>query len=138
MARSVLRRQVAVAFLAALLPAALPSAPAARVSRPKIKGDEVGYFGSAAVTHRISVFVYSNLGPSDGTVVTVCIAGRCKRARGHSRPAPWYSASFTTRGLRMGDPVRFTVLASDSAGHSKVTVTKDLLCMHNDGSTPQS
>jgi hypothetical protein len=138
MVPSALRRLIAVALMAALPPAAIPSASAAQLSRPRIKGDEVGYFGGATVTHQVSVFVYSNLGPHDGTVVTVCVEGHCKRARGHSRPAPWYSASFTTHGLRMGDPVKFTVTASDSAGRSKATMTRDLLCMHNDGSTPQS
>jgi hypothetical protein len=37
----------------------------------------------------------------------------------------------------MGDAVKFTATAKDAAGQSKVSVTKPLLCMHNDGSTPQ-
>ena len=110
----------------------------ARVSKPLIKGEEVGYFGSALVARQIDVFVYSNLSPRVGARVTVCVNGRCERAFGHRRPAPWYSASFSTAGLRMGNAVRFTVMESDAARQAKVTVTRPLLCMHNDGSTPQS
>jgi hypothetical protein len=123
---------------AALLAAGLPAATAAQASKPLIKGAEVGYYGGAAVTHQLSVYVYSNLGPRAGNRVTVCVRGVCERARGHNARLAWYSASFTTRGLRMGDPVRFTVIASTTAGSARVTVTKPLLCMHNNGSTPQT
>ena len=111
---------------------------AGQVKRPPvIKDEEAGYFGSAVVAHRIWVFVYSNLGPRAGTHVTVCLKHKCVRARGHGFPSPWYAASFRTSGLRMGDPVSFSIVASNSAGRSRVSVTKPLLCMHNDGSTPQ-
>lgn len=126
---------VLAAFVAAV---ALPAATSAHVSKPVIKGAEVGYFGGATVTHRMSVFVYSNLGPRQGNHVTVCVHGTCKAARGHNARLDWYSASFDTRGLRMGQSVSFMVLASTGAGSTRTTVTKPLLCMHNDGSTPQT
>lgn len=122
---------------ALLCGAVVPSA-SARVSKPVINGEEVGYFGSATVTRQIDVFVYSNMSPRTGGHVTVCVSGKCERALGHRDPAPWYSASFSTRGLRMWDSVRFTVVESNAAGQAKVTVTRPLLCMHNNGSTPQS
>ncbi len=86
------------------------------------------------------MFAYSNLGPKAGNHVTVCIkGGQCEKAQGHNASLAWYSASFTTpQTLRMGDPVTFTLSMSDAAGHSKVTVTHGLLCMHNNGSTPQT
>lgn len=118
--------------------AVVPAAAAAAVPKPVIKGEEAGYFGSALVAHRIAVFVYSNMSPRVGGRVTVCVHGKCVRAIGHRDPAPWYSASFTTAGLRMGDSVRFTVIEQDAAGQAKVTVTRPLLCMHNNGSTPQT
>jgi hypothetical protein len=132
-----MRRKISTALLLALLLAAVPAAVSARTSKPVIKGEEAGYFGGATVTHQFSVFVYSNLGPNAGNQVRVCVQGTCKSARGHSARLAWYSASFTTRGLRMGDPVKFSVDASTSAGSAHVTVTKPLLCMHNNGSTPQ-
>lgn len=121
----------------ALVSAAVVPAAAAQVSKPVIKGEEVGYFGSAAVARQIDVFVYSNMSPRAGGV-TVCVEGRCERALGHREPAPWYAASFSTAGLRMGAAVRFTVIEKNAAGQAKVTVTRPLLCMHNNGSTPQS
>lgn len=121
-----------------LLSAAVVPAASARMSAPVIKGEEVGYFGSALVAHRIDVFVYSNMSPRAGGQVTVCVGSKCERALGHREPAPWYSASFSTAGLRMGARVRFTVMESDTAGQAKVTVMRPLLCMHNNGSTPQS
>jgi hypothetical protein len=132
------RVRLSALLTVALVGAALPASTAARTSRPVIKGEEVGYFGSATVAHRVTVFVYSTLGPSGGNHVRVCLGGRCERAHGHNATLAWYSASFRTRGLRMGQPVRFTATASDPAGESTVTVTKGLLCMHNNGSTPQS
>lgn len=110
----------------------------ARVGKPVIKGEEVGYFGSATLTRQLDVFVYSNLGPRSGTHVSVCVQGHCQRAVGHTAKLAWYSAAFRTRGLRMGDPVKFTVVASNASGSATVTVTRGLLCMHNNGSTPQS
>jgi hypothetical protein len=83
------------------------------VSKPVIKTEEVGYFGSATVTNRVSVFVYSNLGPRAGNHVTVCLGAKCESARGHNARLAWYSASFTTRALRMGNSVSFTATASD-------------------------
>ena len=110
----------------------------ARSDKPLIKTEEVGYFGGAKVTHKVSVFVYSNLGPSAGNHVTVCLGGRCKAAKGHNAGLAWYSVTFSTRGLHMGDRVRFSAIARNSGGQVKVSVTKPLLCMHNDGSTPQT
>jgi hypothetical protein len=124
---------------AAALSVVLPlTAAGARSAKPLIKTEEVGYYGGAKVTHQVSVFVYSNLGPRAGNHVTVCLGGTCKAAKGHNAQLAWYSASFSTRGLHMGDPVKFTATATNSAGQSKVSVTKPLLCMHNDGSTPQT
>ena len=131
-----LKNTLLLAGLAVVL--VLPSAAVAHTSRPVIKDVEVGYFGGATVTYTMNVFVYSNLGPSAGNHVTVCVHGTCKAARGHNARLDWYSASFGTRGLRMGQSVRFTVRASTSAGSAQTTVTKPLLCMHNNGSTPQT
>jgi len=133
-----MRGKISILLLMALVGAALPAAAGARSSKPAIKGEEVGYFGGATVTTRVTVFVYSNLEPSAGNKVTVCIRGKCERALGHNAPTAWYSASFRTRALRMGDHVTFTAVASSSTGEAKVTVTKSLLCMHNNGSTPQN
>jgi hypothetical protein len=119
--------------------AALPTTVVARSdAKPVIKSAEVGYFGGATVTHVFSVFVYSNLGPRAGNRVMVCVGGVCKHARGHDAHLAWYSASFSSAGLRMGEAVTFTATASDAAGHSSRTFTHDLLCMHNNGSTPQT
>jgi hypothetical protein len=128
-----------VVFCAVALFVVLPLTTAgARSDKPVIKTEEVGYFGSAQVTHQVNVFVYSNLGPRAGNHVTVCLGGTCKAAKGHNSQPAWYSASFSTRGLHMGDAVKFTAIARSSAGQSKVSVSKPLLCMHNDGSTPQT
>jgi F0F1-type ATP synthase beta subunit len=132
-----LRTRLLIAFVAVAATAALPAGAAAR-HNSLIKGEEVGYFGGATVTHTVDVFVYSNVGPAAGNHVTVCLAGRCERARGHNASLAWYSASFRTRGYRMGDQVTFTVMASDGAQHARVRVTWSLLCMHNNGSTPQT
>jgi hypothetical protein len=134
------RRRPTVALLGVVaLFAALPLAGAgAHASKPVIKTEEVGYFGSATVARQVSVFVYSNLGPRAGNHVTVCLGGTCKKAQGHNARLAWYSASFSTHALHMGDAVKFTATAKDAAGQSKVSVTKPLLCMHNNGSTPQS
>lgn len=131
-----MRTRIAGAVSLILLTGAISTA-AAGVSKPLIKGEEVGYFGGATVTHQVDVFVYSNLGPRAGNRVTVCLYGKCEAARGHNASTAWYSAAFTTRGLRMGDPVKFSVVASNSAGRSSASVTRMLLCMHNNGSTPQ-
>jgi hypothetical protein len=135
-----LRWAAAIAIVgAAALFVVLPLTTAgARSDRPVIKTEEVGYYGGAKVTHQVSVFVYSTLGPGAGTRVTVCLGGTCKTAKGHNARLAWYSASFSTRGLHMGDSVRFSATARNSAGQSRVSVTKPLLCMHNDGSTPQT
>jgi hypothetical protein len=103
-----------------------------------IKGAEVGYFGSATVTRTFSVFVYSNMGPRAGNRVTVCVGGVCKHARGHDARLAWYSATFASAGLRMGDMVRYSATATDAAGATSRAFRSDLLCMHNNGSTPQS
>ncbi len=112
--------------------------PHAAKQKPAIKTEEVGYFGNANVAHEVSVFVYSNLGPSAGNHVTVCLGGKCEAAHGHNAKLAWYSASFKTAPLAMGAPVGFTAIATDAAGRARVTVTKGLLCMHNSGSTPQT
>jgi hypothetical protein len=135
---SIMRGKLLFALPLVLLAGTFPGAAAARVTKPVIKAEEVGYFGGATVTRRVDVFVYSNLGPSAGNRVTVCVAGHCEKAQGHDARLAWYHASFRTRGLLMGDPVKFSVTASDSAGQASIKVTKDLLCMHNDGSTPQT
>jgi hypothetical protein len=137
-----MRTKISVALAAVLLAGTMPAALAASpgrpgVKKPMIKGEEVGYFGGATVTRRIWVFVYSNVGPRAGDQVTVCVKGTCERARGHNASTAWYSAPFRTSGLRMGDRVTFSVVATTSAGRAHVKVTKGLLCMHNDGSTPQ-
>ena len=135
---AVIGRRTAIVALATLTLAAAPAALAANTARPRIKGVEVGYFGSATVTRHVSVFVYSNLGPSAGDRVTVCLGGVCERAHGHNARLAWYRADFTTGALRMGDAVRFTATAADAAGSTRRSVRRDLLCMHNSGSTPQS
>ena len=132
-----MRTKLLTAAAALVLSAALPAAALAG-SAPLIKSSEVGYFGGATVTHTVDVFVYSRLGPAAGNRVTVCLGGQCERARGHNARLAWYSAQFRTRGYRMGDLVTFTVMASDGARQARVQVTHDLLCMHNNGSTPQS
>jgi hypothetical protein len=129
---------VAIVCAAALFVVIPLASAGASSSKPVIKTEEVGYYGGAKVTYTVSVFVYSNLGPRAGNHVTVCLGGTCKVAKGHNARLAWYSASFSTRGLHMGDPVRFSATAKDSAGSSRVSVTKPLLCMHNDGSTPQT
>lgn len=120
------------------LAAAGPAALAAGTRKPEIVGTEVGYFGSSTVAHRVSVFVYSDLGPSAGNRVTVCLHGVCKAAKGHDGATAWYSASFNTHGMQMGERVRYTAIASDVAGRAELTTTSGLLCMHNNGSTPQT
>lgn len=132
-----LRTRLLIAFTALAATAMLPAAAGAR-SDSLIKGEEVGYFGGATVTHTVDIFVYSSLGPAAGNHVTVCLAGRCERARGHNASLAWYSASFRTRGYRMGNQIIFTVTASDGPRHVRVQVTQGLLCMHNNGSTPQA
>jgi hypothetical protein len=112
---------------------------AAQSSKPVIKGAEVGYFGGALVTHQLSVFVYLAGGPSAGNHVTVCLGRVCKQAHGHNAKLAWYSASFKVRrGLHMGDSVTFAAVASNGTRRERIKVTGPLLCMHNDGSTPQT
>ncbi len=103
-----------------------------------IKGDEVGYFGSANVAHVLSVFVYSSAQPGPGTHVTVCVKGVCRTAVGHRARMAWYSASFKTSPLPMGAPVTYSVAVVNRGRRATTKVTKDLLCMHNSGSTPQT
>jgi len=132
-----MRTKTLIGLVTVLTCGAIAPAASAASSKKLIKGSEVGYFGSATVTYRADVFVYSKLPPRT-LKVTVCLNGKCHRAVGHNTPGPWYSTSFSTRGYRMGDPVRFTILASAGSRRVKETVTRPLLCMHNDGSTPQS
>ena len=132
-----LRRRLLAAIAVLAATATLPAAAIGRADS-LIKGEEVGYFGGATVTHTVDIFVYSNLGPAAGNHVTVCLGGRCERAQGHNARLAWYSASFRTRGYRMGDHVTFTVMSSDGPRRVRVQVTHSLLCMHNNGSTPQA
>jgi hypothetical protein len=132
-------KRLLVVVVAALLTAAIPAASAATTHKPVIKGTEVGYFGSATVTHNISVFVYLTKGPRAGNHVKVCLGHVCKRARGHDAKLAWYSVSFKVKhGYRMWDPVRFTVTASNAVGSTRERVKDSLLCLRNDGSTPQT
>lgn len=133
-----MRRKTLPLLLSCLLIAIAAPLASAHGSKPVIKGEEVGYFGGATVTYQADVFVYSNLGPRSGTHVNVCMNGTCERAVGHTAKLAWYSAAFKIRGLRMGDPVKFSVVESNASGRATVTVTRPLLCMHNNGSTPQS
>jgi hypothetical protein len=41
-------------------------------------------------------------------------------------------------GLQMGATVRYTATAADAAGQTTRRFAGGLLCMHNDGSTPQT
>jgi hypothetical protein len=134
------RRPFFVALFAVVVAAALPAATAAQAARPTkpaIKAVEVGYFGNANVAHTIVVFVYTRSQPNR-TRVTVCHNGVCERAHGHSAKVAWYSASFKTSPLPMGAPVTFSAVASNSMGKARTRVTQGLLCMHNNGSTPQA
>jgi hypothetical protein len=113
--------------------------PARHVAKPSIKGGEAGYFGNALTTQTVSVIVYTNLQPGAGHKVSVCLRGNtCKRAVGHSAKVAWYRADFKTPTLTMSDSVTFTAYASNAAGRTKVTVTKPVLCIKDDGSTPQT
>jgi hypothetical protein len=133
------RKQISLVVLAVLLAViALPAVTSARTGKPVIKDDEVGYFGSANYATNISVFVYSNMGPRQGNRVTVCYRGTCEAATGHNARLNWYQASFPSPKLAMGAPVAYKVIAKDSGGRVSTSVTKGLLCMHNDGSTPQT
>jgi hypothetical protein len=131
-----LRRQLFLIATVGVLLVAIPAATSARATRPRINYNEVGYFGNANVAHEISVFVYSHQGPGVDHV-TVCYRGHCEAAVGHNASLSWYQASFSSPPLRMGHPVTYTIIARNSAGKTRRTVTKGLLCMHNDGSTPQ-
>ena len=87
----------------------------------------------------MSVIVYTSLGPSSGNKVSVCLRGNtCKKAVGHDAKLAWYRADFNTPTLTMSDSVTFTAYASDAAGRTKVKVTKPVLCIKDDGSTPQT
>jgi hypothetical protein len=139
------RSGAALLVLAALALIAVPLAFAsARTTkhhraRPKIKNEEAGYFGSALTTRTVSVIVYTNLGPRAGVHVTVCMRGNaCKKAVGHNAKLAWYRADFNTRQMTMSDHVTFTAYAKNAAGRTKVKATKPVLCIKNDGSTPQT
>jgi hypothetical protein len=140
------RGGAALLVLAALelivVPLAFASSPAlhrAHKAKPTIKAEEAGYFGSALTTRTVSVIVYTNRGPRAGVHVTVCMRGNtCKKAIGHNAKLAWYRADFNTRQMTMSDHVTFTAYASNAAGRTKVTATKPVLCIKNDGSTPQT
>ncbi len=133
-----LRSKISLVVVMLTLTVVGPAAASAAGPSALLKGEEVGYFGGATVTRTVSVFVYSRMGPTAGNRVTVCLQGTCKLAQGHNARLAWYSVSFRTRALRMGDAVRFSVIAKAGARQSRLSVTRDLLCMHNNGSTPQS
>lgn len=127
------------ALVAVVLVATASSGSAKAKTKPRINADEAGYFGNGLKTRRVSVFVYSNFGPRAGNRVTVCLRGyTCKPAVGHDAKLAWYRADFNTPTMTMADRVTFTAYASDEAGRTKVTATKPILCIHNDGSTPET
>ena len=130
-----LRTKLIGAIAVLMLAATLPASAAGRSSL--IKGAEAGFFGGGNYTHTVDVFVYSDFGPAAGNHITVCLAGRCERAHGHNARLAWYSASFRTKLYAMGQRVSFTVRATDGAQQQSVRLTRGVLCMHNDGSTPQ-
>jgi hypothetical protein len=132
-----LRVCLAVASLAILTGALLASGSSARTTKPVIKGAEVGYFGPLSTTYRITVIVYSRSQPR-GTHVRVCVKGVCRRAVGHRGPTAWYSASFRTPRLTMSNRVTFSAKIWNSAGTARKRLTRPVLCIKNDGSTPQS
>ncbi len=133
-----LRAKLAIAATALALAAVLVPGAFAAGSKPLFKGAEAGFFGGGMYTHTVDVFVYSDLGPAAGNHVTVCLAGHCVKAHGHNARLNWYSASFPTRRYAMGEPVTFTVTASDGSRQTSVRMTRGVLCMHNNGSTPQN
>lgn len=143
--RTVARAGVTLLGLSVLVLAAVPVAAASShhaAPKPKIKTEEVGYFGSGLSTRQVIVIVYA-VGPRARDQVTICLKdGRCKTARGHHAPAhstlAWYTATFSTGLKTMQDRVTFTATATDAAGRARVTATKPVLCIKNDGSTPQS
>lgn len=137
---SMLRTKLAIVTAALTLSALAVSAAASSAagSAALIKGAEAGFFGGGMYTHTVDVFVYSEVGPAAGNHVTVCLAGHCTQAHGHNARLAWYSASFRTRQYEMGEPVTFTVQASDGVRQTRVRMTRGVLCMHNNGSTPQS
>jgi hypothetical protein len=131
------RLRIALLCIVFFAVAALPAATSAGTISPLIKGEEVGYFGTGLMAHHLSVFVYSGSQPRR-TRVRVCVKGVCKTAIGHAGRTAWYSASFTTRPLPMGAHVTFSATVSSRAKRATTKVTKPLLCMHNNGSTPQT
>jgi hypothetical protein len=147
MSRPARRYVVAALSLAVLALIVVPLAaasshgkrPARHVAKPTIKGEEAGYFGNELSTRTVSVIVYTTLQPGAGHKVSVCLRGNtCKKAVGHSAKLAWYRADFNTPTLTMSDSVTFTAYASNAAGKTKVTVTKPVLCIKDDGSTPQT
>ncbi len=129
----------AILLIAAPFAGASARSRAGKPGKPKIKAEEAGYFGSGLTTRTVSVFVYTNRGPRAGVHVTVCMKGNtCKKARGHNGKLAWYRADFNTPQMTMSSRVTFTATAKDAAGQSRVTATKPVLCIHNDGSTPES
>jgi hypothetical protein len=139
MIKPMIRRRIFVAVLAAFVVAAIPAATAAQTSEPTIRADEVGYFGNLLSTRQYDVFVYSRSEPRAGTHVTICVKGVCKKATGHNGSLAWYKASFTTKTIPMWAPITYTATMSNKTGRTRTTVTRqELLCIHNDGTTPES
>ena len=142
------RRYVVAALLLALValivvPLAAAAShgnkPARHVAKPTIKGAEAGYFGNALSTRTVSVIVYTTLAPRAGNRVSVCLKGNtCKKAVGHDAKVAWYRADFNTPTLTMSSTVTFTAYASNSAGRTITKMTKPVLCIKDDGSTPQT
>jgi hypothetical protein len=133
----VVRTKLSIVTSALALAGAMP-AVAGATAPSLIKGEEAGFFGGGMYTHTVDVFVYSDLGPAAGNQITVCLAGKCERAHGHNARLAWYSAAFRTRRYAMGERVSFTVRAADGTRQQSARVSRGVLCMHNDGSTPQS
>src|ERR1700753_3297489 len=131
---------VVVLIVAPLAPASSHGKKAApHLAKPKINGAEAGYFGNALTTKTVSVIVYTNLQPGAGHKVRGGRRGNtCKKAVGHSAKVAWYRADFNTPTLTMSDSVTFTAYASNAAGRTAAKMTKPVLCIKDDGSTPQT
>jgi hypothetical protein len=137
MIKTMIRRRIFLLVLAAFVVAAIPAATAAQTSEPTIRADEVGYFGNLLSTRQFDVFVYSRSQPRAGTHVTICVTGVCKKAKGHNGALAWYMASFTTKKIPMWAPITYSAVMSNKTGRTSTKVTRELLCIHNDGTTPE-
>jgi hypothetical protein len=135
---AMIRRRLFLAFLALCVVAVLPAATSAQTAEPSIKADEVGFFGPLASTKKVSVIVYSRTQPNAGTRVTVCFKGVCKKATGHRGSVAWYLAAFPTKTTPMWAPITYSVVLKNKTGRATTKVTRELLCIKNDGSSPEA